>query len=409
MADDFSIRVDHVSKAFRLPHEKNASIKGALINFHKRGYERQEVLKNVNFEIKKGEFFGIVGRNGSGKSTLLKLLAGIYVPDSGQVHVRGKLTPFIELGVGFNPELTGRENIYLNGALLGFNRKEMNAMYEDIVSFAELEKFMDQKLKNYSSGMQVRLAFSVAIRANTDILLLDEVLAVGDEAFQRKCYDYFEELRRNNKTVILVSHDMGAIERFCTRAILIEAGRIVHEGDAKEVSEAYSDLFRIPSVPETTIDAQADEDDGPKNHWGDGRLTIQEASVQIGQPKKYGSDVDIHMKVSCNASIKGRIILAYAVKDELGQKLFGAKMPTEFLANMKPGEERNLTFTFPNNLNRGRYSVDLSIYAERERVFTDAWLDCAEFETRTDGVEGYPIVVNSRLIEGESQLSKERK
>jgi len=195
--DDFAIRVEKVSKIFRLPHEKNSSIKSTVVNFYKRkkGYELQKALENVNFEIKKGEFFGIVGRNGSGKSTLLKLLAGIYTPTKGQVHVRGTLTPFIELGVGFNPELTGRENVYLNGALLGFSRKEMQAMYQDIVDFAEIERFMDQKLKNYSSGMQVRLAFSIAIRAQSDILLIDEVLAVGDAAFQQKCFDYFEELK----------------------------------------------------------------------------------------------------------------------------------------------------------------------------------------------------------------------
>src|SRR5580704_9615782 len=172
MSDNIVIKVESVSKTFRLPHEKNTSLKSAVINFYrrKRTFEKQQVLKNVSFEIIKGEFFGIVGRNGSGKSTLLKLLAGIYSPSKGNIHISGKLTPFIELGVGFNPELTGRENVFLNGALLGFSRKEMAAQYDDIVQFAELERFMDQKLKNYSSGMQVRLAFSVAIRANTDIL-----------------------------------------------------------------------------------------------------------------------------------------------------------------------------------------------------------------------------------------------
>src|SRR6201996_9309255 len=182
MADDIAIKVNHVSKDFKLPHEKNNSIKSAAVNFYKRnkGYEIQNALKDISFEIKKGEFFGIVGRNGSGKSTLLKMLAGIYTPTRGNIQVNGKLTPFIELGVGFNPELTGRENVFLNGALLGFNRKEMDVMYDDIVAFAEIEKFMDQKLKNYSSGMQVRLAFSIATRAQSDILLIDEVLAVGD-------------------------------------------------------------------------------------------------------------------------------------------------------------------------------------------------------------------------------------
>lgn len=183
------VSVKNVSKSFVLPHEKKTSIKQAftgMLRSHRRGFEHQQALKNISLEIKKGEFFGILGRNGSGKSTLLKILAGIYQPTSGSVRIEGKLVPFIELGVGFNPELTGRENVYLNGALLGFTRAEIADMYDDIVAFAELERFMDQKLKNYSSGMQVRLAFSVATRAQADVLLIDEVLAVGDADFQKK-------------------------------------------------------------------------------------------------------------------------------------------------------------------------------------------------------------------------------
>src|SRR3989344_6035309 len=180
--DDIAIKVENLSKDFKLPHEKYASVKSLFVNFYKRKrtYEVQHALRDINFEIKKGEFFGIVGRNGSGKSTLLKIMAGIYAPTSGTIKVNGSLTPFIELAVGFNGELTGRENVFLNGALLGFNRKQIRRMYNDIVEFAELERFMDQKYKNFSSGMQVRLAFSIAIRAEGDILLIDEVLAVGD-------------------------------------------------------------------------------------------------------------------------------------------------------------------------------------------------------------------------------------
>lgn len=243
MADnENAIVVKDLFKSFKLPNEQSSGIKQLIVNFIKRkkGYEIQHVLNDVSFEIKKGEFFGIVGRNGSGKSTLLKLLAGIYVPDRGLVQVNGSLTPFIELGVGFNQELTGYENVFLNGALLGFSKKEMEAMYPDIVEFAELERFMDQKLKNYSSGMQVRLAFSIAIRARTDILLLDEVLAVGDAAFQQKCYDYFEELKREKKTVIFISHDMGAVQRFCTQAIYIDKGEVVHRGTASEIASVYT-------------------------------------------------------------------------------------------------------------------------------------------------------------------------
>jgi len=240
--DEIAIKVDSVSKEFKLPHEKQTSIKSMFVNLFrgKRTYERQRVLKNISFEIKKGEFFGIVGRNGSGKSTLLKLLAGIYFADSGRISVEGSLTPFIELGVGFNPELTGRENVYLNGALLGFNRKEVNEMYQDIVEFSELERFMDQKLKNYSSGMQVRLAFAIAIRAKSSILLIDEVLAVGDAAFQIKCFDYFERLKEEKRTIVLVSHDMASIKRFCTSGILIDEGSIIKSGDINEVATAYS-------------------------------------------------------------------------------------------------------------------------------------------------------------------------
>jgi len=244
--DDIAIKVEHVSKTFKLPHEKSTSIKGALINKLKggnRAYERQEVLKDVSFEIRKGEFFGIVGRNGSGKSTMLKMLAGIYTPSSGNIQVNGRLTPFIELGVGFNQELTGRENVFLNGALLGFDRKQMEALYDGIVEFAELEKFMDQKLKNYSSGMQVRLAFSIAIRSNTDILLVDEVLAVGDAIFQQKCYDYFQQVKDSNRTVVFISHDMGAIQAFCDRAMLIDKSEHLLTGNPQEIATRYSEIL----------------------------------------------------------------------------------------------------------------------------------------------------------------------
>lgn len=235
--------VNHVEKWFKLPTEQASGLKQAFINWTKgiKGYKKQQVLKDVTFQVHRGEFFGIVGRNGGGKSTLLKIISQIYYPNSGSVHVEGKLVPFIELGVGFNPELTGRENVYLNGALLGFSSEEVDAMYDDIVEFAELGDFMDQKLKNYSSGMQVRLAFSVAIKAQGDILVLDEVLAVGDEAFQRKCDDYFTNIRKDpTKTVILVTHDMSAVKRYCTRAMFIENGEVAVIGDNASVAERYT-------------------------------------------------------------------------------------------------------------------------------------------------------------------------
>ena len=239
-----AIVVSHLSKSFKLPTERSWGLKQAIFNRLKgiKGYTKQEVLKDISFTVKKGEFLGIVGRNGSGKSTLLKILASIYVPDSGTITTYGSLVPFIELGVGFNPELTGRENIYMNGAMLGFSNVEMDQMFDDIVRFAELEPFMDQKLKNYSSGMQVRLAFSIAIRARGDILILDEILAVGDAAFQEKCNQYFASLGKD-QTVILVTHSMENVRRFCDRAILIEQGKIIKEGNPDQVADAYLKLF----------------------------------------------------------------------------------------------------------------------------------------------------------------------
>lgn len=244
MDNDVAISVKNLRKSFKLPTERAWGLKQAIFNRLKgvKGYKKQEVLRGVSFEVKKGEFIGIVGRNGSGKSTLLKLMSKIYVPDSGTIEVNGSLVPFIELGVGFNPELTGRENVYMNGAMLGFSNTEMDEMYDEIVEFAELRDFMDQKLKNYSSGMQVRLAFSIAIRARGDILILDEVLAVGDAAFQEKCNQYFASLH-GEQTVILVTHSMENVTEFCDRAILLEKGKIVKDGNPDEVAQAYLDLW----------------------------------------------------------------------------------------------------------------------------------------------------------------------
>lgn len=245
------INVDGVSKAFRLPHERTSSLKQTVLTLHKRRFETFKVLNDVSFEVKEGEFFGILGRNGSGKSTLLKLLAGIYVPSHGHIHVNGTLTPFIELGVGFNAELTGRENVFLNGAILGLTHREIKEKYDEIVAFAELERFMDQKLKNYSSGMQVRLAFAIAIQAHNSILLIDEVLAVGDESFQDKCLKVFSDIKKDGrKTVVFVSHDMASVQRFCDRAIVVHDGRLVFEGKPADAVVEYRKL----NFPEAVLD-----------------------------------------------------------------------------------------------------------------------------------------------------------
>ena len=254
-----ALSVRNIHKEFVLPQHKRTSVKQAFVNIVSRnGKTIQKVLDGVDFDVYKGDFFGIVGRNGGGKSTLLKILAGVYAPTAGEVTLNGGLTPFIELGVGFNPELSGRDNVFLNGALLGFTRKEMEGMYDGIVDFAEIAPFMDQKLKNYSSGMQVRLAFSIAIKAHSEILIFDEVLAVGDEAFQRKCLDVFERYKAEGQTVILVTHDMETVKKFCNRAILISGGKIIEEGNPHKVANSYSKLNQ-EEIDKSLISREVDQ------------------------------------------------------------------------------------------------------------------------------------------------------
>ena len=235
-----AIEVVGVGKSFRLPHEQRTTLKEHFLNpLRHRSFETQRALDGVTFDVTEGEFFGIIGPNGSGKSTLLKVLAGIYRQDAGSVSVQGVLSPFIELGVGFNPELTARDNIRINGTLLGLTRREIRERFDEIVGFAELERFVDQKLKNFSSGMQVRLAYSIAIQIDFDILLLDEVLAVGDQAFQEKCFGTFDRFRAEGKTIIYVSHALGTVAEFCDRALLLRNGVVEIIGAAQEVVDRY--------------------------------------------------------------------------------------------------------------------------------------------------------------------------
>ena len=294
---EIAVKVDHVSKDFRLPTEATQSLRTALVNRFRgiKGYREQHVLKDISFDVYKGDFFGIVGRNGSGKSTLLKIISQIYVPEKGTVTVEGKMVSFIELGVGFNPELTGRENVYMNGAMLGFTTEEIDAMYGDIVEFAELEDFMNQKLKNYSSGMQVRLAFSVAIKAQGDVLILDEVLAVGDEAFQRKCNDYFMERKASGKTTILVTHDMGAVKKYCNRAVVIEDGLVKAYGDPEDVANQYSFDNAVSSAPQEVM---TEEDDETEKEEKKVEPYVDNLTVELLTPNKIRPTDKIEFEIS---------------------------------------------------------------------------------------------------------------
>jgi ABC-type polysaccharide/polyol phosphate transport system ATPase subunit len=238
-----AVVVDGVSKTFSIPHERVHTLKErALHPLRRTGHDRLEALKDVSFAVPPGEFFGIVGRNGSGKSTLLKCMAGIYGVDQGAIYVNGRLSTFIELGVGFNPDLAARDNVALNAIMLGLSPRDARERFERVIEFAELQEFVDLKLKNYSSGMHVRLAFSVMIQVDADILLIDEVLAVGDVAFQQKCFDVFNEMKDAGKTILFVTHDMGSVKRFCDRAVLLERGELRVIGTPREVADHYVEI-----------------------------------------------------------------------------------------------------------------------------------------------------------------------
>jgi ABC-type polysaccharide/polyol phosphate transport system ATPase subunit len=235
-----AIEVDRISKTFRIPHDQRTFVKEYFLHpFRRPTYERNDALQDVSFSVEQGEFFGIVGPNGSGKSTLLRILAGIYVPNRGRVRVNGLLSPFIELGVGFNVELNARDNIRINTALAGLTKRELDAKFDEILGFAELERFVDQKLKNYSSGMLVRLAYSTAIQIPFDVLLLDEVLAVGDEAFQEKCFATFDRFKEEGKTIVFVSHSLELMERFCDRVLVLAGGHVLGIGEPGEMIDLY--------------------------------------------------------------------------------------------------------------------------------------------------------------------------
>ena len=235
------IVVDNISKCFRMPLEKKRTVYENLIGLFRgdQSYEEFWALKNVSFAVKHGETFGVIGPNGSGKSTLLKMLAGVLYPDSGSLKVNGKIAPFLELGVGFQPELTAKQNIYLYGAIMGLTRKEVAKKYGDILDFAELKRFENMKLRTFSSGMYVRLAFSIAVEANPDIILLDEVLAVGDEHFQKKCIEKIDEIRKSGKTIVFVSHDLSSVRKLCGKSVLLEGGKVVFEGDTDKAIDQY--------------------------------------------------------------------------------------------------------------------------------------------------------------------------
>lgn len=375
MKNQTAIKVDNLSKSFRIPHEKINTMRGAFVSaFRKKGYEEFKALDNVSFEVKKGEFFGIIGRNGSGKSTLLKILAGIYTPDSGKIEINDHISPFLELGIGFNPELSGRDNIYLNATVLGLSRKQIDEKFDDIVRFSELERFIDQKLKNYSSGMSVRLAFSVAIHANRDILLMDEVLAVGDTNFQKKCLLEFNKYKKQGKTVVLVTHDMFSVTKYCDRVMVLDEGENKILSQPKSAVTYYLDNNRTKSRSKVTK-----QDRGK----GDKTSDKKDEGVEIGKVEffdnqgsgsdnfRIGDDVVIRINFHAKEKIKNPVF-GIAIYNQDGVQITGPNTLSSGISIQEIEGDGHLDFIIHNcPLFSGQYFITVAIHDESGSLIYD--------------------------------------
>ncbi|TSC72664.1 MAG: lipopolysaccharide transport system ATP-binding protein [Parcubacteria group bacterium Gr01-1014_38] len=364
------IHVRNLTKSFPFPHARSRSLHDALWTRERppSPHERLDALRDVNFSVRPGEFLGIIGPNGSGKSTLLKILTRIYPPTTGTVMVQGTVSPFLELGVGFHPELTARENVFLYGTVLGLSLIEIRHRYTDIAAFAGLEQFMEAKLKTLSSGMQVRLAFSVAIHVPADILLLDEVLAVGDAEFQERCFRVFARFKEERKTVVLVSHDLGSIREFADRIILLHQGSIVAQGIPEEVIARYRELQwerRQTDVPTK------------ERRFGDGKAKImrvrfvndggQETTV-FHANEVISICLDVVFEETCEQPVFGLIIHDAHVRNIFVTNTHWQRVDTD---RYTAGELVTVEFRLPNELEVGRYTISPAIAHRNLRSFHD--------------------------------------
>jgi ABC-type polysaccharide/polyol phosphate transport system ATPase subunit len=356
LPEHLAIRADGVAKSFRLPREQVHTLKEHAVHpFRRRSFDRLHALRDVSFEVERGESFGIVGRNGSGKSTLMKCLAGIYRADAGEMWVRGRLAPFIELGVGFNPELTARDNVLINGVMLGLTPAETRARYDAVIDFAELHAFQDLKLKNYSSGMHVRLAFAVMVHVDADVLLIDEVLAVGDAAFQQKCYEVLQDIKRDGRTILLVTHDMSQVRRFCDRAMLIDGGDLAAIGDPHTVARRYNQVnFAGADDAEVLAIAEGEE--------GDGRAVISEAWAQDRTGRsdavERGDNLNLCMRVRFRAEVE-EPVFGFVLSDDTRRRVFVASTAQTNTATgrYEVGDDVDVVVALDNWFAPGRYHI----------------------------------------------------
>ena len=350
-----------VHKRFKIPEERSHTLKErALHPLRRSRHEQLHALKDISFAVEPGEFFGIVGRNGSGKSTLLKCLAGIYRIDEGRIWCNGRMSTFIELGVGFNPDLAAYDNVALNGIMLGLSPREARARYKRVIEFAELEEFQDLKLKNYSSGMHVRLAFSVAIQVDADILLIDEVLAVGDAAFQQKCFDVFNRMREEGRTIVFVTHDMAAVTRFCHRAMLLERGEMVSIGDPRDVADRYLEIAFGRAVgyedPEVGSARMGDGDARVTDVWLGDDFADRHAVAPQSEP------LTVKALVRFNTNVVDPAVSLTLLNDQRQPVVVATTTEDhEETGGFKQGEHAVFAFSFHNMLAPGRYHTILTV------------------------------------------------
>jgi ABC-type polysaccharide/polyol phosphate transport system ATPase subunit len=364
-----TIKVDQVSKRFRIPLDRSSTLKYRAT--HPRSSSRYRdlmALDNVSFEVGAGEFLGITGPNGCGKSTLLKILSRIYTPDSGRVWLSGRVSPFLELGVGFNPELSARENIFLGGAVLGLTRRQLAGRVHQILEFAELLDFADQKLKNFSSGMAVRLAFTVAIQADAEILLMDEVLAVGDARFQEKCFDVFSEHKRHGRTIVLVSHDLSSLSNYCDRVLLLQRGQLVAEGQAGDVISQYRRI--VGAMAEADDHRHAEEGvKTPTSRWGSRDVEITTVRMLDATGSEHtafasGSELTVAIDYTANRDVD-EFVFGLGFKRSDGISIAGPNTKSAQLRvrALKGGARGTITYTIPHlGLLAARYVLTAVVY-----------------------------------------------
>ncbi len=364
-----ALSINHVSKSFTVPSERVATFKERVLHPAAGRKHRFDVLQDVDFEVEKGEFFGVVGRNGSGKSTLLKCLAGIFRPNQGSIEVNGRMATFIELGVGFNPDLNARENVLLNGTLMGLSPSEARSRVDSVLAFGELEEFADLKLRNYSSGMHVRLAFAVAISIDADILLIDEVLAVGDLAFQQKCFDEFNRIKKSDTTVVFVTHAMDLVERFCDRAMIIEQGVMQEIGDPALVATRYEQI-NVQKIPDVEFERGT--------HVGDGAVKIlgawfEDDDAVRTEESAQGDFVVFNFECVFNAAVD-EPVLGFIMHDDANRPIFATDtridgVPT---GQFEAGAKAKFSMRFRSSVERGLYYCSPSVLHDLDSRVADS-------------------------------------